>query len=169
MVRAYLGIGGNLGYRRQNMRAAAGHIGRSFQLIAASSLYETAPVGYQNQPRFLNAVLEIETELSPRELLGAILDIEADLGRRRSFANAPRTIDIDVLLYGDYVLQDDDLAIPHPRMHKRAFVIAPLAEISPDMVHPRLGCAMRDLLAELGDVSRDVAAIEGPEWISATE
>lgn len=148
------------------MRAAARRISQRFHLTAASSLYETAPVGYQNQPRFLNAVLEIETELSPRGLLDAVLEVEADLGRRRSFANAPRTIDIDVLLYGNYVLRDESLAIPHPRMHKRAFVVAPLAEVAPDLVHPRLGRTMRELLADLGDVSLDVTAIEGPEWVT---
>lgn len=150
------------------MRAAAIRISQSFPILAASSLYETAPVGYQNQPSFLNAVLEIESPADPGELHREILNIETDLGRRRTFVNAPRTIDIDILLIGDIVVQTRDLTIPHPRMQQRAFVLVPLAEIAGNRIHPTLQRSIGDLLGDLGDVSRDVVPVEGPEWVKGT-
>jgi 2-amino-4-hydroxy-6-hydroxymethyldihydropteridine diphosphokinase len=111
------------------------------RLAAASSLYRTAPVGYADQPDFVNAVAALDTELSPRGLLDGLLAIERDAGRERSFRNAPRTLDLDLLLYGDATLEDDVLTVPHPRMHERAFVLAPLAEIAPDAEIPGRGSA----------------------------
>ena len=106
------------------------------KLVKASSLYKTSPVGYINQPDFINAVAEISTELSPLELLDAILNIENDAGRERSFANAPRVLDCDLLLYDDIKMATEKLTLPHPRMFERGFVLLPLAEISPNLTSP---------------------------------
>ena len=103
------------------------------KLVKSSSLYLTAPVGYQSQPDFVNAVAEINTDLSPLELLDAILNIEAQAGRERTFANAPRVLDCDLLLYIGVVMNTQKLILPHPRMHERSFVLLPLAEIAPDL------------------------------------
>ena len=109
------------------------------RLVAQSSLYRTAPVGYADQPDFINAVAAVETALSPRELLDALLAIEASHGRERRFPNAPRTLDLDVLLYGGLQVHEEGLTIPHPRLHERAFVLVPLAEIAPRCVVPGRG------------------------------
>jgi 2-amino-4-hydroxy-6-hydroxymethyldihydropteridine diphosphokinase len=118
-------------------------------LIRRSSLYCTTPVGYADQPDFVNAVAEIETRLSPDELLEACLEIERKHGRNRTFKNAPRTLDLDILLYGDMMSVEPRLTLPHPRMHERAFVLVPLAEIAPDCVIPRRGC-VADLVKSIG-------------------
>ena len=166
-MRAYLGIGGNLGFREENLRNAVSRIRQTLPLLAASSLYETAPVGFQNQPAFLNAALAVDAPDDPRELHRIVQDVEVDLGRKRTFSNAPRTIDIDILLLGELTVNVDDLEIPHPRMSDRAFVLVPLAEIAPDAVHPVLGSTITELLANLGDTSDDVWPIAGPEWVEA--
>jgi 2-amino-4-hydroxy-6-hydroxymethyldihydropteridine diphosphokinase len=137
-----------------NLDNPAAHIARALREIAAlpdtelvhtSSLYESAPVGYSTQPNFINAVAEIETALAPRALLDHLLRVEQSHGRRREFPNAPRTLDLDILLYGEDVIREPGLAIPHPRMHERAFVMVPLAEIAPDAFIPGAGTA-RELL-----------------------
>jgi len=115
------------------------------RLAAVSSLYRSAPVGYLEQPDFVNAVAKIDTALEPRALLEALLDIEQRYGRVRDFPNAPRTLDLDILLYGDTKLREAGLSIPHPRLHERAFVLVPLAELAPDAMVPGRG-AVRDLL-----------------------
>lgn len=109
------------------------------RVVARSSLYRTAPVGYADQPAFVNAVAQVDTALQPKALLRALLDLEQLHGRRRSVPNAPRTLDLDLLLYGDSVIADAELTLPHPRMHERAFVLAPLAEIAADEVVPGRG------------------------------
>ena len=109
------------------------------QLLARSSLYGSAPVGYLNQPDFVNAVAKISTALTPQNLLKALLEIEHQNGRERTFQNAPRTLDLDVLLYDDVILHEHGLTIPHPQMHKRAFVLQPLIEIEPRCVIPGVG------------------------------
>jgi len=119
---------------------------RETRLATASSLYRSSPVGYLDQPDYVNAVARIETALSPRALLDALLAVEVRHGRVRTFPNAPRVLDLDVVLYGEQVVQEPGLTIPHPRMHERAFVVVPLAEIAPDWVVPARGRA-RDLLA----------------------
>lgn len=135
MNTAYIALGANIGDPAATVRAAfaalSGLPGTS--LTAASSLYRTAPVGLANQPDFINAVARVETTLEPRALLQALLALEADFGRVRLERNGPRTLDLDLLLYGDQVMDTPDLILPHPRLHLRAFVLAPLAEIAPDL------------------------------------
>ncbi len=118
------------------------------RVLATSSLYRTAPVGYADQPDFVNAVVKLQTGLSPRELLQALHTIENRHARKRSMRNAPRTLDLDLLLYGMLVMREEDLTLPHPRMHERAFVLMPLAEIAPDVAVPGHASASR-LLAQV--------------------
>jgi len=138
-----LGLGSNLAAPEQQLARAVAHIARlpGVQLRAVSSLYRSAPLGYTDQPAFLNAVLRLATRLTPTELLGALQDIEREQGRTRDFPNAPRTLDVDILLY-DQLRQDDPaLTLPHPRCHERAFVLLPLLELAPDCVIPGRGRA----------------------------
>ena len=148
MALAYIGIGANLGDASQHVHlaiAAIDHLAHT-RLVAASSLYRTAPVGYVDQPDFINAVAAIETQLDPHALLAALRDIEQRHGRVRTFKDAPRTLDLDVLLYDQIEIADESLTVPHPRMHERAFVLAPLAEIAPDALIPGKGRASDWLL-----------------------
>lgn len=119
------------------------------QLLAQSALYRSAPVGYVAQPDFINAVALLETTLSAADLLQSLLQIERECGRIRDFRNAPRTLDLDLLLYGDLIMHEAGLTLPHPRMHERAFVLLPLVEIAPDCVIPGKGLAS-DYLAVVG-------------------
>jgi 2-amino-4-hydroxy-6-hydroxymethyldihydropteridine diphosphokinase len=138
-VRAYIGLGGNLGDRRSYLERAVDLLGRDPDLRVAevSSLHDTEPVGYVEQPRFLNAVAAVDTELGARELLERILAVERALGRERTGPRyGPRTIDLDLLLYGDEEIEEPDLVVPHPRLAERAFVLEPLAELAPDLVLP---------------------------------
>ena len=139
MVVAYIALGANLGDRLVTLQEAVRRLGQLGTVEAVSSVYETDPFGYGNQPPFLNAVARLRTDLEPKKLLDGLLVIEADLGRVRTFRNAPRTVDLDLLFYDDVVLDEPELILPHPRLHERAFVLVPLAEIAPDLVHPRLG------------------------------
>jgi 2-amino-4-hydroxy-6-hydroxymethyldihydropteridine diphosphokinase len=145
---AYIALGSNLEQPQRQLQAGFDALARlpDTQLIAQSSLYRSAPVGYANQPDFVNAVAAIRTTLQPRVLLDALLAIEREHGRVREFPNAPRTLDLDIALYGERVIDDPGLTVPHPRMHQRAFVIVPLAEIAPDARVPGHG-RVRDLLA----------------------
>ena len=156
-VTAYVALGANLGDPIAQVKAGIAALATlpRTQLKAQSSLYRTAPVGYADQPDFINAVAAIDTALSPRGLLDALLAIETDRGRVRQFANAPRTLDLDVLLYAYLQMHEHGLTIPHPRMHERAFVLAPLNEIAPDCVIPGRG-KVSDLLraADSGGVTR---------------
>ena len=133
-MHAVLGIGTNQGEREANIQATLTALGTvpGVQVRRVASLYETAPVGYADQPDFLNTVAEVETTLSPRALLGVCLGIEAGLGRVRSFRNGPRIIDIDVLLAEGVCMQEEELILPHPRMLERAFVLVPLKELYPE-------------------------------------
>jgi 2-amino-4-hydroxy-6-hydroxymethyldihydropteridine diphosphokinase len=139
----------NLGGREAQLREAQTRLSVAGSIAAASSLYETEPVEYIEQPWFLNYVVLLETTLSPQELMSAILNIEEQMGRRRLVKKGPRSIDIDILLFGDVVLKSDALTIPHPEMHRRRFVLEPLAEIAPEVVHPVLHKSIRELLAAL--------------------
>ena len=149
-VTAYIALGANLEDPVVQVRAGLAALATlpDTQLLMQSSLYRTAPVGYADQPDFINAVAAVDTELSPRELLDALLAIELNHGRVRQFANAPRTLDLDVLLYDDVEVNESGLTIPHPRMHERAFVLAPLAEIAPLCEIPGYG-RVSDLLRGL--------------------
>ena len=137
---AYLGLGSNLGDREENLRQALTLLSLKVNLEEVSSVYETEPVGYKEQPLFLNLVCRITTNLPPEELLHFAKDIETSMGRVSSEqVNLPRPIDIDILFYDNKIMETQDLTIPHPRLHDRAFVLIPLNEIAPDLVHPKLG------------------------------
>ena len=137
----FVGLGSNLADPRAQVLRAMKALASLPQLkvVRCSSLYSSAPVGYLDQPDFINAVVQIATGLSPRELLDALLALEHSCGRTREFTNAPRTLDLDVLLYDDLQLHEHGLTIPHPQMHLRAFVLQPLLEIAPDCVIPGIG------------------------------
>jgi 2-amino-4-hydroxy-6-hydroxymethyldihydropteridine diphosphokinase len=151
-AKAFIGLGANLGDREAQVRRAFATLAElpGTSLLAASSIYRSAPVGVGAQPDFINAVAAIETLLAPRALLEALLAAERRFGRRRDFPGAPRTLDLDLLLYGERVIDEPGLVVPHPRMHERAFVLAPLAEIAPDAVVPGRG-PVRALLARCKD------------------
>ncbi len=145
----YLALGSNLGNRQEHLAAALAGLREVVDLEAISSMYETEPVGYLEQPRFLNMVCSGKTHLSPQDLLTYVKDLEQADGREMTFRNGPRTIDIDILLYDDAKFAQNDLLIPHPRMLARAFVLIPLAEIAPDLVEPNSGKMISELLASI--------------------
>jgi 2-amino-4-hydroxy-6-hydroxymethyldihydropteridine diphosphokinase len=148
---AYLSLGSNIGDREANLREAIAQLKSAGSLLKLSSVYETQPVGVPDQPWFLNCVAALETAKTPRELLKAALDIEAGMGRLRFRDKGPRKIDIDLLLFGDQILNEPDLKIPHPAMRERRFVLEPLAEIDPGVRHPVLNKTASELLAALGE------------------
>jgi 2-amino-4-hydroxy-6-hydroxymethyldihydropteridine diphosphokinase len=142
VIRAYVGLGANLGDREATMRAALELLAQvdGARVVAVSSFRETDPVGLVDQPRFLNAAAELETTLAPGELLDALLDVERSLGRTRAGARyGPRTIDLDLLLYGEEIVGEPGLTVPHPRLHERAFALEPLHELDPELVVPGRG------------------------------
>lgn len=147
-AQAFIGLGANLGDPQSQVRRAIASLGElpRTRLLAWSSLYRSAPVGVGEQPDFINAVAKIETALSARELLDELITVEARFGRDRPFPGAPRTLDLDLLLYGDRLIDEPGLVVPHPRMHERAFVLLPLAEIAADTSVPRRG-SVKTLLA----------------------
>lgn len=152
---AAVALGSNLpsifGDPNANLREAVRRLGALGSVLRVSSFYDTEPVGYQDQPRFINAAALVETDLPPLELLRALLEIERAMGRDRSMSisKGPRVIDLDLLLYGDVALESEELTLPHPAMHERRFVLEPLTEILPETVHPVLRKTMRELLAKL--------------------
>jgi 2-amino-4-hydroxy-6-hydroxymethyldihydropteridine diphosphokinase len=161
MPTAYIALGSNLGNRTEALSSAISNLSGLGRVVALSSLYETEPVGYHDQPAFLNAVVALETQLEPTPLLRGLLAIERQLGRDRSQGplKGPRTLDLDLLLMGDWIVADEELSMPHPALVQRRFVLAPLAEIAPGLRHPQSNQTMADLLALLPD--------EGENRISA--
>ncbi|HEX2205796.1 MAG TPA: 2-amino-4-hydroxy-6-hydroxymethyldihydropteridine diphosphokinase [Longimicrobium sp.] len=149
-----LGLGANLGDPAAQLARAVDALRGFVSDVAVSSLYRTAPVGYVDQPDFLNLVVRGTTALDPEVLLDRVLDVERAVGRERSFRNAPRTIDIDVLAYGDRVIETPSLVLPHPGIATRGFVLHPLAEVAPEWVHPTLGKTARELLESAVSLER---------------
>jgi len=149
MADAYLALGSNLGDPAENLRTAVDRIGRRLEIVEFSPAYWTEPVGMREQPDFLNAVLRARTALQPRELLSVLAAIEDEMGRRRDVPLGPRTIDLDLLVYDDLACSEAGLMLPHPRMLVRRFVLAPLADIAPDLRPVAGGPTVAELLAEL--------------------
>lgn len=148
-IPCYLSLGSNLGQREDNLRQAVARIASLMAVVAVSPVYETPPWGVTDQPDFLNICLAGQTTLLPRPLLTALKAIETQMGRQPTYRWGPRLIDIDLLFYGDWIISDADLVIPHPRLAERAFVLAPLADIAPNFVHPQNHKTVSAMLAEL--------------------
>jgi 2-amino-4-hydroxy-6-hydroxymethyldihydropteridine diphosphokinase len=162
---AYLSLGSNLGDRAKNLQdAVAALAAAGVNVVRVSSLCETEPVDYLDQPWFLNCAAEVQTDLTASDLLHALRAIEAQMGSQKLIAKGPRLLDMDILLYGDEVIDTPELQIPHPRMHLRRFVLQPLAEIAPQAQHPRAHQSIADLLASTPDKSivRTFGPLQGP-------
>ena len=151
MSEVWLGLGSNVGDKRANIQSALERVAAACRLDAVSSLYKTEPVGFQDQDWFLNCAARVTTQHGPRSLLALLKSIEQQLGRTERIRNGPRTIDLDILLYDALTVSEPGLVIPHPRMHERLFVLAPLREIAPSLVHPVLGKTVEELAEFLGD------------------
>jgi 2-amino-4-hydroxy-6-hydroxymethyldihydropteridine diphosphokinase len=164
MARAYLSIGSNLGGRAENCIIAVAKLAHKEEVLKVSDIYETEPWGTAetaaDQPEFMNVAVEIETRLGPHELLETCKLIEEMMGREPGERWGPRVIDLDVLLYEDRVIEDEDLILPHPRMHERRFVLQPLADIAPRVRHPRLNKTVAELLEDLGEEGGKVKPLD---------
>jgi 2-amino-4-hydroxy-6-hydroxymethyldihydropteridine diphosphokinase len=152
----FIGIGSNIGDAADNCIKAIKEIGliKGNRIIAVSSLYRTEPISHIEQDWFINCVIKIETDLTPYSLLSDLQDVEKRLGRKRDMRHGPRTIDLDILLYDNLIVDEERLRIPHPEMHKRRFVLEPLAEIDENLIHPVIKKSIRLLLSEIGTVQR---------------
>jgi 2-amino-4-hydroxy-6-hydroxymethyldihydropteridine diphosphokinase len=160
---AYIGIGSNLGDKGRNCRQALEHIGRmsGARLKQCSRWYLTRPVGVEGQEWYLNGVASVEAEISAGDLLARLLAIESTLGRVRAEKWGPRIIDLDLLLFGEEIIQSEELQVPHPLMHVRRFVLVPMVELAPWVVHPVLGRAMKELLESMAEDGQEVIPVEG--------
>jgi 2-amino-4-hydroxy-6-hydroxymethyldihydropteridine diphosphokinase len=145
----YLALGSNLENRFANLKAAVNNLTPQLAVKKKSSVYETPPWGYEDQPDFLNQVVMAETYLDPEVLLKHLKRLETALGRTPSFENGPRLIDVDILFFDDLVLNTAELQLPHPRLHERAFVLVPLAEIAPKLMHPKMKKSVKELLTKV--------------------
>ena len=166
MATAYVGMGANLGERLTTLCSSAMSLGQhsGLRLIEGSGLYETDPVGYTDQPDFLNAVLKVGTALSARGLLDLLLEVERAHGRVREEKWGPRTLDLDLLLYDGRVIDEEGLHVPHPYLHERAFVLVPLCDLDPDGVHPLLGQTYRRLAQCVGSACC-IRRVKGPSLL----
>ena len=151
MDQVFISIGSNLGDRRAYCKRALEEMAGFSKVLKVSSLYETEPVGNEDQPDFINIAAEITTDMSPHNLLRHLNEIEERLGRVRYEKCGPRTIDLDIIFYGDLILNDDDLIIPHPAAHVRQFVLEPICEIDPDLIYPGLGITVFKVLQKLNN------------------
>jgi 2-amino-4-hydroxy-6-hydroxymethyldihydropteridine diphosphokinase len=166
-VQVWLGMGSNLGDRAGHLDRGLERLSERIQIAAVSPCYETEPWGVTDQPRFLNLACTGHTKLGPRELLTFVKEIERDMGRVERVRYGPRIIDIDILFYDALVLTDEDLIIPHPRLPERAFVLAPLADIAPEFVHPQSGMTIAELLSAVEtDGVRRLEETEGCTWLT---
>lgn len=163
MAKVLLGLGSNVGKPVDNLSKAIGKLSETASILQVSSLYRSEPVGYANQDWFLNCALVAETSLQPQALLERILEIETLLGRVRTIRNGPRTIDIDILLYDGLQLEGPPLTVPHPRMHERAFVLRPAAEIAPAWQHPLLRLSIKTL-SEILPAAEKIERFNAPAW-----
>ena len=141
----YLSLGSNVGDKQANLEQAIGELARLGTVRKRSALYETEPMEITDQPWFMNCAVELETELMPKQFIAAVLDIEREMGRKRTKKKGPRTIDVDVLLFGKSIIEMKGLTVPHPAMHLRRFVLEPMVEIAPEVRHPVFKRSMREL------------------------
>ena len=149
IVTVYLGLGSNMGERQDNLDKALDYLSQRLRVAEVSSVYDTEPMGNPEQPRFLNMVCQVNTMLKPKDLLTLAKGIERKMGRTPGKPNLPRPIDIDILFYGDEVINTPELVIPHPKLTQRAFVLVPLAEIAPDLVHPVNKKTIKEIIKEV--------------------
>src|SRR6266545_6784474 len=152
----YLALGSNLGDRLANLKQAIAALPPQMEVKAKSSVYETPPWGYEDQPKFLNQVVKAKTYLDPEPLLKHLKRLEVALGRQASFPNGPRLIDMDILFYDELILNTPSLVIPHPRLHERGFILLPLMELNPDLIHPLSKKSVREMVAacDVGGIKR---------------
>ena len=154
MPDSYLGLGSNIGDKRARIERAIERIAEFMTVRRVSSFYETAPLGYLDQDWFLNCAIEVETKRTARELAPLLLGLELEMGRRRELPGGPRTIDVDILFHGSEVIDEEGLQIPHPRLHERLFVLEPMTELRPDLVHPVIGTTVAELARKLAGKQR---------------
>jgi 2-amino-4-hydroxy-6-hydroxymethyldihydropteridine diphosphokinase len=156
----FIALGSNLGDRHENLQVAIESMQPEIHPLDCSSVYETPPWGYLDQPKFLNQVIKAETQLSPSDLLDYLQVIESQIGRKETIRYGPRVIDLDLLFYDDEVIESPLLTIPHPRMENRAFVLLPIADLAPEFIHPVLKVRIADLLARVDQEGIDIYASE---------